>query len=295
MKKRVKIGILLFILLAIGIAGVILYYVYNPKKALNLILPNLNEINNIHIDLKNDKALANLAIVVQNKMPYKMVIDTIHFEIKLNGSKLAEETIAVELNQSKYDTDTVQLPIHLSVKKIQKVIGALEKLDSTDLDLNFSIVYNTFLGKEKFHFKKKIRIACPVIPQIKILKVERKKYSFKNRTIAAIVKIKIINNGIYLDLQLNELTYNLNIKNTLSSKGIIAKSINVKPSSTIIVEIPIDLKLDNPLKTAWLIAIDKDILKYQLNIKSNVKINNVKNINIIPIELDATGVLELMK
>ncbi len=87
----------LLIILAIFIVLVISYYLLNPKKAINLILPGLNEISYIHIDLKKDSALVKLVVIVQNKMPYKMKIDTIHFEINLNSLRMVEETIPLRL------------------------------------------------------------------------------------------------------------------------------------------------------------------------------------------------------
>ncbi|MES2592117.1 MAG: LEA type 2 family protein [Bacteroidota bacterium] len=274
---------------------VILYYVFNPKKAVNLILPNLNEVSYVHIDMKKDSALIKLFALVQNKMPYKIVIDTIHFEIKLNDFTLSEETIPVQIDQGSFDKDTVEIPINLSIKKIKQVIGDLQEQDSTYMDVNVYVVYNTFIGQEKLNYNKRIKIASPIPPQIKVVKVEHKKYNFRNKRSEAIIKIEIINKGKYIDLQLNDIEYDLQIKNTLFSKGIIKRSINVKPGSSLIVDIPVTIEYNNPLKTAWLIARDKDKSKYELNIKSDIKIKNFENINVIPVEIDATGNMELVK
>lgn len=277
------------------IVGVILYFVFNPKKAVNLILPNLNEISYVHIDMKKDSALIKLFVLVQNKMPYKIVIDTIHFEIKLNDFTMSEETIPVQIDQGSFDKDTVELPINLSLKKIKKVIGDLKDQDSTYLDVNFYVVYNTFIGQEKFNYNKRIKIASPIPPKIKILKVEQKKYNFRHKTSDAIIKVEVINRGKYIDLELNNIEYDLRIKNTLFSKGIVKRTINVKPGSSIVVDIPVTIEYDNPFKTAWLIARDKDKSKYIVNIKSDIKIKNFENINVIPVEIDATGNMELVK
>lgn len=285
----------LFLFLILVVIAVVSYYVLNPKKALTLILPSLNEIKNININLKSDSALVKLFVVVQNKMPYKIMMDTLHFEIELDGHKLAKETIPVNIGQSKFGKDTIALPIHLSTKEIKKVIGNLRGQDSTYLTANFYIVYNTFLGTQTLRYNQKIKIATPIPPQIKILKVKQHSYNFRNKTSEATIKLEIINNGKYIDLQLNDIQYNLQIKDKFLSKGVYAHSINVKHSSSLLVDIPVVIKYHKPLKTLWLVARNEDKLEYKLNIKLNVRVNNLENINVIPVELDAIGNIELVK
>ena len=98
-----------------------------------------------------------------------------------------------------------------------------------------------------------------------------------------------------IDLQLNDIHYNLQIKDKFLSKGVYTHAINVKHSSSMQVDIPVVIKYNKPLKTLWLVARNEDKLNYKLNIKLNVRINNMENINVIPVELDAIGNIELVK
>jgi LEA14-like dessication related protein len=223
------------------------------------------------------------------------VNDTLKIAIKLNGFKMVEETIPVQIDQKWFETDTIELPVNLSLKKIKKTIDDLQGKDSTDMEINFSIVYNTMIGREKVNIDRKIRIASPIPPIIKLLKIEHKKYNLKENTSEAVLKIEIINNGKNIDLQLDEIRYNLQIINTLFSKGIIVLPINIKPESSQIVDIPIIIEYSRPFKTAWLIVTDNDILKYDLNLKCNVRVNGIMDLKPIPVEIDATGTMELVK
>ena len=290
--KKVKI---LLVILVIVIISIICYYIFNPRKAINLIFPGINEISFIHIDLKKDSALLKLYVFIQNKMPYKMVIDTLNFEINLNGFKMVKGTVPVQIDQKWFETDTIELPVNISLKEIKKTIGNLQGQDSTDMEINFSIVYNTLIGREKININRKIRILSPIPPKITILKLEHKKYNLKEKTIDAVLKIEVINNGKNIDLQLNEISYNLQIINTLLSKGIVTQSINIKPGSSQIIDIPIIIEYSSPFKTAWLIITNNDILKYDLNLKCKVKVNSIKDFKAIPVEVDATGTVELVK
>ncbi|HUX57914.1 MAG TPA: hypothetical protein VMV77_13130 [Bacteroidales bacterium] len=122
MKINFKKGKILLIILVIVIISIICYYIFNPRKAINLIFPGINEISFIHIDLKKDSALLNLYVFVQNKMPYKMVIDTLNFEIKLNGFKMVEETVPVQIDQKWFETDTIELPVEIDATGTMELV-----------------------------------------------------------------------------------------------------------------------------------------------------------------------------
>ncbi len=181
MKIKFNKGKIVLIILGIVIVSIISYYFYYPKNAINLIFPGINEISFIHIDLKKDSALLKLYVFVQNKMPYKMVIDTLNFEVKLNDFKMVEEIVPVNIDQKWLETDTIELPVNLSLKKIKKTIGDLQGQDSTDMEINFNIVYNTLIGRKKIDINRKFRIASPVPPKISILKLEHKKYNLMEK------------------------------------------------------------------------------------------------------------------
>jgi LEA14-like dessication related protein len=292
--KLNKVKIIL-VILVIVIVSIICYYIFNPRKAINLIFPGINEISFIHIDLKKDSALLKLYVFIQNKMPYKMVIDTLNFEIKLNGFKMVEEAVPLQINQKWFETDTIELPVHISLKEIKKTIGDLHGQDSTDMEINFDIVYNTLIGREKISINRKIRIEAPIPPKVTILKLEHKKYNLKDKTIDAVLKLEIINKGKNIDVQLNEISYNLQIINTLISKGTVNQPIDINPLSSQIIDIPIIIEYSSPFKTAWQIITNNDILKYDLNLKCKVKANIIKDSKAIPVEIDATGTMELVK
>jgi len=293
MRRSLKISALVVLLFCI--VGVTFYYIYNPKKALNLILPNLNEVSFLHVDLKKDSALVKVFITVQNKMPYKMVIDSLGFEMKLNKVTISKEVVGVYINQKKHEMDTIEIPIHLSIKQIRNLVKSLQHLDSVNLDLNTFVVYNTFTGQQRFHLDKTIKIETPITPELKVLKIESGRYNLRHKTAAALIKIQITNKGKYLDLKLENIQYNLKIKNTISIIGTLKKTVNVKPKSSIVIDIPIVITYLHPLKTALLIARNEDKVKYTLNIQSELTVNNIKNSNSIPIEINAKGNLELVK
>ncbi len=103
--------ILKFLLVFIGIlilAGGVLFYIYNPKKAIELILPDLSKVIFINATIKQgDSVESKAAIIVQNRSPYKLSIDSVFFKVELNKKKLIEEFVPVNIKQIRNQVYTV--------------------------------------------------------------------------------------------------------------------------------------------------------------------------------------------
>ncbi len=283
------------LLLLIGILCLVIFYLFNPKKAITLVFPDLNRISYVNAIIKNDSAFTNLSLVLENKNPYKLDIDSLYFEIKLNATGIAKQMVALNIKQTRFEKDTVKVPLNLSIKQVKNIIANLQGQDSTTLEASGFIVYQTIFGRTKIDFKKITPIQVPVPPKIKVLKVERKSFNFSERILKVNAIIEIINAGKNLDLVIRNIHYNLTVKNTLHSSGTLSEPITIKPRSSIIITIPMEIEVYHPLKTIWLIKIDKDKLNYALNITGNVKENISEKAFTSPIEIEAKGVLELVK
>ncbi len=294
-KKR-KPGLwLLFTVIVLTIATVVVFYLYNPGKALKLIFPELNEISYITTSIKNDSAFTKISVVLQNKNPYKLSIDTMDFELQLNDTIIAHQTIAMNIEQSRFDTDTIIVPLNLSIKQVMSLIANMQDKDSTTIHVKGYAVYQTFMGRKKIDFDKNTKIEVPIPPKVKVLRVEREGINIKEKMLKANAIIEIINGGKNLDLKITNIHYEMVVKNTLSSEGVITKQVNIKPQSSIFLTIPMEIKIDHPLKTAWLITIDKDRLNYSLHLTCTIKENVSKKSLSSEAEVNATGVLELVK
>ncbi len=297
MKKSKIVKIVITLLLLVIIASVAVFYIYNPKKAVNLILPDLSRITYINADVKSDSVRTKIDVIIQNKSPYKLSIDSVFFEIKLNDELLLKELVPLKLKQKRYQTDTVELPVDISRKKLKHILDNLKDVDSTNLSAYFYIVYDTFIGKVKLKHDKIIRIPVPIPPQVKVVKVERKKFSLKEKTLYTNILLKVINKGRNINIQLTDIYYKLQVENALESEGTIDKVVTIRPQSTELVEVPVDIRIEHPLNTIMKIITNNDEMNYTLHLKAKMIENMVDNLDKqpIPVEITATGKLELKK
>lgn len=293
--KGFKIFLTIFLIILIIV--VVLFFVFNPKKAIYLVLPDLSRITYINADVKNDSVQTKIDVIVQNKSPYKLTIDSASFEISLHDQLLIKELIPVNLKQQRYQIDTLQLPVDLSRKKLKQILSGLEGVDSTDLTTSCYIIYNTIFGHVKLPYNKSVRIPVPVPPKIKVLKVERKKYNVTEKVLNTTILLEIINGGQNINLQLYDIHYQLHIENELKSEGTIDKTVVIKPRSTETVEVPVDIKVEYPLKTIIAILTDNDRMNYTLHFQAKMieKMVDAVKRDPIPVEINASGELELKK
>lgn len=296
MSKRQKNSVIVVIVLAFLIAVCILFYVYNPRKALNLIIPDIGSIAFIDAKIKGDSLFTKIDLVVQNKSPYRLTIDSIYYKINLTDTLITEELVPLKLRQKRFQIDTVKLPINVSFKKIRKTVKSLQKFDSTNVDFQFYVIYNTLFGHVKVDYNNTKKIAVPVPPQIKVVSIDKKKYNIRDKTLTANVTIEIINKGKNIDMELSNIHYHFISKNALDSEDVLKQKIRVKPLSTSLVVLPITIQIHHPLKTAISIATDNDVVDYKLTLQADMKLNNMKNNNqLIPVNFEAIGSLELRK
>ncbi|MES2762641.1 MAG: LEA type 2 family protein [Bacteroidota bacterium] len=293
-KKGRKITILIICIL-VAITGIIFFYKYHPDKAIGLVFPNLDEITSVNTVIKNDSAFITVAAVLQNKNPYKLTIDTLAFELILSDTSVARQTIPLNIEQSRFETDTVDLPLHLLMPKVMGLIRGLQDQDSTTIQVKGFIVYQTIFGRKKIDFDQKKRIEVPVPPQIKVLKVERQGFNLRDKILKATATVEIINKGKRIDLKLTKIHYDMTVKNTLHTSGVLEKPIIVKPQSSTILKVPMEIEVYHPLKTIWKIKTDDDRLNYSLHLTFMVKENLTEKAYTSPVEITATGILELVK
>ncbi len=291
-RKFILISILIAMLV---LGGVIAYYVYNPKKAITFVFPDLHKISYVRAIIKNDSAFIDISLVLQNKNPYKLDIDTIVFELKLADTLIAKQTMPLNIKQSRFDEDTVKLPLNLKVHQMMGLIQSLQKQDSTTLEVSGYIVYETVFGRTKVDLDKKLNIETPVPPKLKVVRLEREGFSLKDKVMKVNATVEIINKGKRIDLELSDVDYEMTVKETLHTKGTYSKAITVKPQSTVIVSIPMEVEIYHPLKTALNIITDNDKMNYSLHLKFNVREHLSERSLASPAEVSATGELELKK
>ncbi len=289
MKKKNKIAI--FVVVFLLLAGFAAYIFFNPQKALNIIVPEFENIENIYIRLGRDTAFVNVAISLENKSLFRLHIDSMIYYVNFDSATMLAKRQYLDLDILRGQSDTFQLPLALPYKRLIKKIRSIQDRDSVDLRMDLRVVFSTVFGHTAIPLSKKIRIAVPRPPKLEFDRMEFLKREKKKVYLLAHVKL---HNYGKIDLNISDISYKLTVTDLLSASGTEKKEIRVKPATTIPLTIPVQLELKNVIKTLRLVITDKDKVKYHLLVKAlvqNDKVGSKKT----PLELETDGTLELKK
>lgn len=287
--KKWIIAIVIILLIGIGVIAIF----FNPKKGLKLVLPDLDDITLVNAAIENDTAYVGVDMVLENKSIFKLDLDTLFYKVVLADSMLFNQTQVLNIRQKSGDVNTFKLPLKIPISKTMHTIRSLQNQDSTYIEIHSYIVYNTIFGSKKIPVSKRVKIKVPVPPEIKVNKVEIDKVNIGSKTVELKATVTIANKGELLDLNIHEVAYHLVLgEDLVTSDGVYNKPITVKPLSETRVEIPVTVKVNHILKTAWK-YVTNDEVPYHIDVKAQLDENSFYHKTNIPVEAKAKGKAKL--
>jgi len=274
------------LILIFGLIGYGIYYFIQRHKMLNLLVPEVTKITLIKADIHADTAFVEVNTIVVNKAPYAMSIDSIVCDLSLGGTKLVSVSQYVGLRQESGESDSVRFSVNIPISHTRNKILSLQDQDSTGIRIEAAIVYSGF----KLPFVKSQKIEVPVPPKFKILRTDKKVRLFK-KDIEAQLFLSIINEGKNLSLDLHDLQYEIIIGDDLASRGKFPKDVSIRPQSSQVLRLPLNLKMNHPLETIFKVLGDKDRLPVRIKLSGYLDAGKMKR---IPTVIFASGRMELV-
>ncbi len=261
MKKQIKyigIIILLVIIIAVGV-----FFIFN-KKIVSHFIPDVEQIGEIIIKVKNDTTYVSSKLSVKNKSIIKIEIDSIKYKVSLFEKTYLQNQKYLGLALHSDEVDTIDFSLKIPYAAIMNDLKVERKKgDSVSYSINVSLQYSTLFGKVEIPINKSAKIKIPQPPEISIVDIKYLKVGFKS--IIADARIKIIN---YSDVNLivKEVKYSMTIIKQGNLKGEIIETIFIKPKETTFINIPIEISIKNIGKTIFDVIINKDNYDYSLTL-----------------------------
>jgi LEA14-like dessication related protein len=274
------------LILLLGGGGYLIYFFIQKHKMLNLLVPEVTEITLIKANIRQDTAYIEVNTIVTNKAPYEMNIDSVVCDLAVGGTLLVSTSNYVGLHQQSGQSDSVTFSVKIPISHTRNKIMSLQGQDSTGLSISAVIVYSGM----KVPFIKSKKIEVPVPPQFKILKTDKKVKLFK-KDIEAQLFLSIINEGKNLSLDLHDLQYEIMIGDDLASKGKFPRDVSIRPQSSQVLKLPMNIKMNHPLETIFKIMGDKDRLPFRIKLSGYLDAGKMKR---IPTVIFASGKMELV-
>jgi len=261
MKKQIKlIWIIIFSVITVA-AGV--FFIFK-KKIVSHFIPDVEQIGEIMIKVKNDTTYVSSMLSVKNKSFIKIEIDSIKYKVSLFEKTYLRNQKYLGVSLNSYEADTIDFSIKIPYVAIMNDLKiARKKGDSTNYSISVSLQYSSLFGKVNIPINKSAKIKIPQQPEISIEEVKYLKVGFKS--IIADVRIKVINYSD-VNLYIKEISYSMTIVKQGNLNGKIKETIFIKPKETTFVNIPIEISINNIGKTIFDVIINKDKYDYSLTL-----------------------------
>jgi len=202
MKKKIKlIGVSLLI---IAIIAVGLFFIFRVRIIAHFT-PTVEQIGEIHINVKNDTTFVSSKLMVNNKSFLKIKIDTIKYKVSLFDKTYLQSQKFIGMVLRGYGKDTIDFSLNIPYITILKDLYAERKKgDSASYSIAISLQYSTVFGKAEFPINKSAKFKIPQPPELEIMEIKYKKIHLKS--ILAEANIKIINYSA-ITLSIKEMSY----------------------------------------------------------------------------------------
>jgi LEA14-like dessication related protein len=166
MKKQNKyIGII--VLLGIIISGGVFYVFKN--KIVSHFMPDIEQIGEIIIKVKNDTTYVSSSFSVKNKSFINIGIDSIWYKVTLFGKEYLQNHSYIGLTLKSYDVDTIDFAIKIPYVEIVNDLKIEKKKgDSASYSVDAYLQYSSLFGEVEIPINKSARIKIPQPPEISI-------------------------------------------------------------------------------------------------------------------------------
>lgn len=291
--RRIVWVVIAAFVVSAGITVAVLFL--NPKKALKLVLPDLEDISLVNASIQQDTAYVSIGMHLENESLFTLTLDTLFYRIGLADSQLFNRKQVLNIRQKPGDLDTFNLPLRIPVSKTMRTIQSLQQQDSTYLDVDAYVVYNTIFGSKKIPVSRRIRIKVPVPPEIRVTDVEITGIDLFRKTVSLNASVNLVNRGDLLDLNIHHVAYSLSLgEKLISSDGVYNKKIQVKPLSETQLQIPVEVQVSHVMQAAWT-YLANDEVAYHVRVRAQLDENSFYQQAGIPVETEAAGKTHLRK
>ncbi|WP_341903572.1 hypothetical protein [Fluviicola taffensis] len=274
------------LILILGIVGYAIYFFIQRHRMINLLIPEVKEITLIKADLHADTAFIEVNMIVKNRAPYQMSIDSIICNLSLGGTKIVSVSQYIGLRQESGESDSVKFSVNIPISHTRNKIMSLQNQDSTGIEIEAMIVYSGFMVP----FAKSQKIEVPVPPRFRLVKTENLEVKLFKKRVTADFFLELINEGKNLSLDLHDLQYKMTIGNDFTMQGKY-HDLSIRPQSSQILKFPANLKMTHPGKTMMKIVRDEDRLPFRVMISGYLDIGKMKR---IPVVIFGSGKLEIV-
>ncbi|MFP4093316.1 MAG: LEA type 2 family protein [Cyclobacteriaceae bacterium] len=269
MKKGLAI---FFALLLIGILGYFLVknQLEKPAEDDTFLLPEL-KVASIQIKSFEEKGIdLELALVIDNKMPISLQLDSVSYRIELEDKQIVESTYPDSISLEASDSSTISLPVTVQPDSIIQGIenANQENKDSLRLEVHTTFLTNLPVAQGPHDLSLNSRIPFIRKPDIVVENVRLEKLGLNQSNVD--IKIRVINpNKIPFAIENTAFQFNVN-KDELVS-GDFRERTELAAEDTATFTIPVKIDVGQVGETAFNLLFNPGNTNYTFSMNTRLE------------------------
>ncbi|HSI91819.1 MAG TPA: LEA type 2 family protein [Adhaeribacter sp.] len=235
-------GIIILIILLL--AGLLALWLYQNRQR---FYPKVEEVTYLEVKTAGDSAMVLAGIRILNRAPLSFQTDSIHYQIRSNGTLLGYGNQLVGQTLPAFKNTVLNGRLFLNTQKYRQHLNQNQNQDSLALDLSMQIYLDLpFFDPKTVNIDRRFKTAIPKAPALKIDSFFVKSFSPE----AGYTFQLNLNTGntTLPDLKIKDLHYSIRLSDSLVISGKTDSAFHIKDGQQLI-EVPVHLE------TAEMIAL----------------------------------------
>lgn len=221
-------------------------------------------------DIKEGRMKGANKVVIKNPMPIKLSASRLDYAVLIDSIKVAEGTYTRAFELPASGSDTLSLPMEIMLDPMARVIERMDKAGKDTANYTFLNTIHTdvpIAGKTSFDFNLEERMPVVRLPEVKPGKLDLEKLGLRTSGLEMVMHVT---NPNPFSIRMADGEYAMTIDGENTMEGSLQEVVNLPAKETTDVQMNMEMKTGQTLKTGWKMLFDRKYTRYEITFKSKI-------------------------
>lgn len=283
--------VILLSLLGLVVVAVLAVVIIGPQRMLGYLAPEIGEVRILNTKIKNGKATMDMQVDVSYRLIPAM-IDSMEYSLFLYGDEVAEGNKQFPQDSRSRQEQQLTMPVEIQYKDLADKVERHQG-DSTNVLVKVkAFVDFPLIGQREVDLEETVLVKIPYPPDVRIVDLNVKDFGLSEIEMVMTVAIENPND---FSFSLENLSYNLQIDEYITSTGDFQEPFEVVANGTSTVEVPVRTELENRLKAVFRSIKGDTDWPYTMNATMVLKPGGDKGPDSIDLDMQSSGTVNVFK
>lgn len=265
----------LIIFLAVVVLAVVAYFLLRngnngSSSSGTFIKPEIS-LATLKINSIEDGVITmDLSAVVDNKLPIALKVDSLQYEVLMEGTMVAQSSRPDSLNIGASQSSTISLPVTLYQEQINQILQRVENSPDDSVNLQFNTAFFVGIPLKEGPVDLSFSTKFPFVrqPEFSIEDISIEKFGFDQSEVELLVQVI---NPNQLSFSLRQTDYDFQVDDKKIAYGQISKATSIPSADTATFLIPFNVNLDEVGENVFNLLFKPNQTNYSISISSTLE------------------------